>query len=89
MDPRARLAFASLALTSLVACGAPTPHPREKAADVQPEAQAPARGTEATVFDDLIRTEDRARAVEGVTQDAKAASDKAIAASEGGGSGDQ
>jgi hypothetical protein len=88
MDPRARLAFASLALTSLVACGAPAPHPREQA-DSPPEAQAPGRATEQTVFDDLIKTEDRARAVEGVTQDAKAASDKAIAASEGGGSGDQ
>jgi len=88
MDPRARLAFTGLALTSLVACGAPTPRPREKA-DSQPEAHAPGRGTEETVFDDLIKTEDRARAVEGVTQDAKAATDKAIAASEGGGSGDQ
>jgi hypothetical protein len=41
------------------------------------------------VFDDLVKTEDRARAVEGVTQDAKAATDKAIAASEGDGKGDQ
>jgi hypothetical protein len=88
MDPRARSAFTGLALTSLVACGAPTPHPREQA-ESPPEAQAPGRATEETVFDDLIKTEDRARAVEGVTQDAKAASDKAIAASEGGDSGDQ
>jgi len=88
MNPWARLAVAGLALASLVACGPPAPHARDKA-DSQPQSQAPGRARDETVFDDLIQTEDRARAVEGVTQDAKAATDKAIAASEGGGSGDQ
>jgi hypothetical protein len=77
MDRAARLAFAGLALTFAVACGGPAPEPVDKAA-AKAEAEAKGRSTDQTVFDDMIQTEDKARAVEGVTMDAKARTDAAV-----------
>ena len=87
MHPKARVAGAGLALTWLVACGPSTP---DQAADRQNAAPAPdvkaRQGTkDETVFDDLIRTADKARSVEGTVMQGKANTDAAIEAAEGGG----
>ena len=71
MGPVARLTLSGLVLTGLVACGAPAP--QDKA-----EAREKGRDTDETVFDDMIQTQDPARAVEGVTMGQKAAMDAAI-----------
>jgi hypothetical protein len=92
MNSSARFALACGTLTTLVACGSPSPHPRDKdgTQEAARDSAAPGNGTaEETVFDDMLQTKDRARAVEGVTLESKAATDRAIAASEGGGSGAQ
>jgi hypothetical protein len=82
-----RLAAAGLVLTSLVACGSPTPHQPKDQDDADASADVDARqGTrDETVFDDTIRTQDRARAVEGVTLQSKANLDEAIEQSSEGG----
>jgi hypothetical protein len=74
------LVLAGLWLLGLAACGGPAPD-----ADDAREDEAPARET---VFDDTIRTKDRAKAVEGVTMEHKRDVDEAIAESEGDGSED-
>ena len=86
MNPMARVAAAGLALTWLVACGSSIP---DQAADQQDAAPAPdakaRQGTkDETVFDDLIRTEDKARSVEGTVMKSKANTDAAIEAAAGG-----
>lgn len=86
MNLRFRLAATGLALAILAACGAPTPHPRDDADVKAPDSTG--GSADETVFDDLIQTKDRARAVEGVLQEGKASTDKAIEESESGGSGD-
>jgi hypothetical protein len=72
MRPAARLTLSCLVLSLLVACGAPSP-PQDEA-----EAREKGRDTDKTVFDDMIQTEDRARAVEGVVLGQKADLDAAI-----------
>lgn len=67
----------------LAACGGGTPEPRDEAAATA-EAKQKGRDTDKTVFDDLIQTQDRARAVEGVTMAAKAATDAAVEQQTGG-----
>lgn len=79
----ARLLFATFALSTLVACGSSTPEPGDDAAD-EVEAREMGRDTDETVLDDMIQTQDRARAVEGVTMDAKRDLDEAIDAQTGG-----
>ena len=65
-------------MLALVACSAPPPdEPDEE------EARALGRDTDETVFDDLIQTQDKARAVEGVTLGRKDELDQALEASEG------
>jgi len=76
MRPAARLTLSALLLASLGACG--TPEPQDKEA-----AREKGRDTDETVFDDMIQTQDRARAVEGVTLGRKAEMDAAIERSEG------
>lgn len=76
-------ALCGLVLACLVACGGAS-EPVDKDA-----ARERGRDTDETVFDDLIQTQDRARAVEGVTMDQKANMDAAIESAEGGGSDDQ
>jgi hypothetical protein len=80
MTATARLILAGLVLSTLVACGSPAPEP---AADADQKAQALGRDTDKTVLDDMIQTQDRARAVEGVTMDAKRNLDEAIDAQTG------
>ena len=78
MRPAARLALSGLVLATLVACGAPAPTPQDKQ-----EAAALGRDTDETVFDDMIQTQDRARAVEDLTLGRKGEMDAAIEQSEG------
>jgi len=82
MTATARLIFVALSLATLVACGSPAPEPAQEAAD-KAEAQALGRDTDKTVLDDMIQTQDRARAVEGVTMDAKRKLDEAVDAQTG------
>ena len=65
MRPAARLTLSALVLAMLAACGAPSS--TRGAAQDKEEARAKGRDTDETVFDDMIQTQDRARAVEGVT----------------------
>lgn len=76
MRPVARLTLSGLVLTGLVACGAPVPQDKE-------EAREKGRDTDETVFDDMIQTQDRARAVEDLTLGRKGEMDSAIEESEG------
>lgn len=78
MRPAARLTLSALLLATLAACGAPAPAPQDKEA-----AREKGRDTDETVFDDMIQTQDRARAVEDVTLGHKADMDAAIERSEG------
>jgi len=77
MSVAARLLIAAFALSMLVACGSSTPDPQDDAA-AEAEARELGRDTDETVLDDMIQTEDRARAVEDVTMDAKRNLDQAI-----------
>jgi hypothetical protein len=90
MHTRSRTAFLSLVLTILAACGGEQA-PQDEAAEAQARAEAQAKGrdTDATVFDDMIQTQDRARGVEATTMAAKAAADAAIEAQSGDGSQDE
>jgi hypothetical protein len=86
MNPMARVAAAGLALTWLVACGSSTPDQADqKDAAPAPDVHARQGTKDETVFDDLIRTEDKARSVEGTVMQGKANTDAAIEAAESGG----
>jgi len=78
MNRIAGLALSGLVLLGLAACGG-KPEPQDEAA-----ARELGRDTDKTVFDDMIQTQDKARAVEGVTFAQKAAMDAAIERAEGG-----
>ena len=82
MSVVARLPLAVFALSMLVACGVSAPDPQDDAA-VEAEARELGRDTDETVLDDMIQTQDRARAVEDVTMDAKRNLDEAIDAQTG------
>ena len=75
----ARVSLVALTLLIVAACGAPAPEPR----DDKEEARALGRDTDETVFDDMIQTQDKARAVEGLTLGRKDELDQALEASEG------
>lgn len=77
MRRAARLTLSALLLAVLAACGAPAPQPQDKEA-----AREKGRDTDETVFDDMIQTQDRARAVEGLTLGRKGEMDEAIRRSE-------
>jgi predicted small lipoprotein YifL len=83
MSAVARLPLAALALLTLAACGSPAPEPQDDAAE-EAQARELGRDTDETVLDDMIETEDRARAVGDVTMDAKRDLDEAIDAQTGG-----
>jgi hypothetical protein len=86
----ARILLAGLALSLLAGCGASTTDPSTKdAAAAEADAQARGRDTDKTVFDDMIQTQDKARAVEGVTMAHKAELDKVIEESTGNGTAAQ
>ena len=82
MSVVARLPLVVFALSMLVACGASAPDPQDDAV-VDAEARELGRDTDETVLDDMIQTQDRARAVEDVTMDAKRNLDEAIDAQTG------
>jgi hypothetical protein len=75
----ARLSLATLALLTLVACGGTAPDQEQD----EDAAAALGRDTDETVFDDLIQTQDKARAVEDVTLGRKDELDRALESSEG------
>jgi len=89
--PRARSISAALALSALVACSGPAPDAEDAAADADAEAadEALGRDTDATVLDDMIETQDRARAVEDVTLGHKKDLDAALEQAEGGAPADE
>lgn len=70
------MTLSALLLASLAACGSPEPQDKEA-------AREKGRDTDETVFDDMIQTQDRARAVEDVTLGRKAEMDAAIEQAEG------
>jgi hypothetical protein len=72
------LTLSALLLAALAACGAPAPAPQDKEA-----AREKGRDTDESVVDDMIQTQDRARAVEDLTLGRKAEMDTAIERSEG------
>jgi hypothetical protein len=78
--------LAALTLLALVACGGPARDEADAAGAADKEAADAALGrdTDATVFDDLIETQDKARAVEDVTLGHKDALDAALEQAEGG-----
>jgi hypothetical protein len=76
MERSARLTLSGLVFMSLVACGSPAPQD-------EAEAREKGRDTDKTVFDDMIETQDKARAVEDVTLGHKKDLDAAIEQSEG------
>lgn len=61
-------------LLALAACGGNAPEPPQ---DKQ-QAEALGRDTDATVLDDMIQTQDRARAVEDISLGRKDAIDEAL-----------
>jgi hypothetical protein len=79
----AKVSFTACVLLTLVACGSPAPAPKDVAAE-DAKARELGRDTDKTVLDDMIQTQDRARAVEGVTMDAKRNLDEAIDTQTGG-----
>jgi hypothetical protein len=83
MNRIAGLALSGLVLLGLAACGG-KPEPQDEEA-----ARELGRDTDKTVFDDMIQTQDKARAVEGVTLGHKADMDAAIDESSEGGSPDE
>jgi hypothetical protein len=77
---RARLLIvAAITLLFVAACGAPAPEQTED----KEKAKALGRDTDATVFDDMIKTEDKARGVENLTLGRKDELDKAMQQAEG------
>ena len=71
-----RLTLACLLIMAVVACSPPEPQDKEA-------ARAKGRDTDETVFDDMVQTQDKARAVEDLTLGRKAEMDSAIEQSEG------
>jgi hypothetical protein len=74
MNGIARLSLTGLLMVALAGCGAPPADEQEAEVAPDPDSQR----AEETVFDDMIQTQDRARAVEGVLMDSKRDLDTAI-----------
>ena len=83
MRTAARLTLPLLVSAMLAACGAPAPQDPEEKEAAREAAREAGRDTDETVFDDMIQTQDRARAVEDLTLGRKADLDAAIERSEG------
>jgi len=77
--PAARLVCVALSLLALAACGGSAPEPPQD----KKQAEALGRDTDETVFDDMIQTQDRARAVEDLTLGRKDDLDQALGQAEG------
>lgn len=78
-----RASVAACALFMLAACGGSSPAPEDEAtaAAERAEDEALGRDTDATVLDDMIQTQDRARGVEDLTLGRKDEIDQALEAS--------
>ena len=79
--------FAVVLCVLMTACSSAAPDPEQQKKDEE-QARALGRDTDKTVFDDMIQTEDKARAVEGVTLGHKAGLDKALEQQEKGDAAD-
>ena len=77
MNGIVRLSLTGLLIAVLAGCGGP-PAGKQEGPAPEPGSQE----AEETVFDDMIQTQDRARAVEDVLQDSKRKLDTAIEESE-------
>jgi hypothetical protein len=86
MPAVARPLLAPLALLMLAACGSPPPETAADKAAADAEKRELGRDTDATVFDDMIQTQDKARAVEGLTLGRKGDLDQALEEQAGDGS---
>lgn len=75
----AGLSLATLLALTLVGCGGPAP---QAGAEDEAAAEALGRDTDETVFDDMVQTQDKARAVEDLTLGRKDDLDRALEASE-------
>ena len=78
----ARLPLATALLLTLAACGSPPPASADEEAD-DASAEALGRDTDETVVDDMLQTQDRARAVEDLTLGRKDDLDQALEESSG------
>jgi PBP1b-binding outer membrane lipoprotein LpoB len=79
--------FAVVLCLFMSACSSAAPDPEQQKKDEE-QARALGRDTDKTVFDDMIQSEDKARAVEGVTLGHKADLDKALEQQEKGNAAD-
>lgn len=75
----ARLSLATLVALTLVGCGGPAPQTNT---EDEATAEALGRDTDETVFDDMVQTQDKARAVEDLTLGRKDDLDRALEANE-------
>jgi hypothetical protein len=85
----ARLTLAAALLLTLAACGSPPPAPADEEAADEAEAAALGRDTDETVVDDMLQTQDRARAVEDLTLGRKDDLDQALEESSGAAADDE
>lgn len=84
MQAATRLSLAAFAMFMLVACGGGSSPADEDATAGDEEAAAElGRDTDETVLDDMIDTQDRARAVEDVTLGRKQDLDRALESADG------
>ena len=85
MNALPRLSLATIALGMLVACGGGATGTDDDSVEAAEEAAAAdlGRDTDATVLDDMVQTQDKARAVEDVTLGHKQDLDEAIEESSG------
>jgi hypothetical protein len=86
MPAVARLPLALFASLMLAACGSPPPETAADKASADAEKRELGRDTDATVLDDMIQTQDKARAVEGLTLGRKGDLDQALEEQAGDGS---
>lgn len=90
MFAAARVSLAALALCMLAACGdSRTAEDTANTADDEAAAEALGRDTDATVLDDMIQTQDRARGVEDLTLGRKNELDQAMEAATGDAAADE
>jgi hypothetical protein len=85
MPAVARLPLALLASLLLAACGSPPPETATDPAPAEAGQRVLDSGQDATVFDDMLQTQDKARAVEGLTLGRKDELDQALDAQTGDG----
>jgi basic membrane lipoprotein Med (substrate-binding protein (PBP1-ABC) superfamily) len=88
--PRSRITLAGIAFLMLAACGGqPESGSEEEQAAADAAATELGRDTDETVFDDMIQTQDKARAVEDLTLGRKNELDAAMEDAEGSAPADQ